>query len=68
MIRTEKDNIYRQSDGLLINKDESGYNLYMAERERLKNEQSQKQKIQELENKFNSMDHKLNLILEKLNG
>jgi hypothetical protein len=68
MKKTNIDNYYRQNDGSIINTNNAELNQYLESRKRLKHLLTQEEKMLELETKVDSLDSKLNLILEKLSN
>jgi len=66
MKKTNVPNYYKQEDGAVINTNKAELNQYLEARERLREKEKQKKRFNELENKVQNLDSKLDLILEKL--
>jgi hypothetical protein len=56
----------RQDDGCVINTNEAELNSYMEARERLRAQKEQEKKLSDLENKVESLDEKLQIILDHI--
>lgn len=68
MRKTDIPGYSKRNDGVVINNNTGELQTYMEARERLKSQKEQDQKIEELEARFENLDNKLDLIIEKLSG
>ena len=65
---TDIPNYVKQEDGAVINTNNAELNQYLEAREALKTKRDQQRRFNELEEKVEGLDNKLNLILEKLSN
>lgn len=68
MKKTNVDGYVKAENGLVINTKEAELNSFLASRQRLKDSMKDKADIGKLSKRVDSIENKLDLILEKLNG
>jgi len=68
MKKTNIPNYYKQEDGAIINTNNEELKQYLDARQNLREKEKQQKRFNELEDKVQSLDSKLDLILEKLSN
>jgi len=68
MKQTDIPGYSKRNDGVVINTNNAELQQYLEARERVRSTKEINQKVEELEERFENLDNKLDLILEKLSG
>ena len=66
VVKTDRAGFVKQDDGLVVNNNLHELDLYKAKVKELKKGDNEQKTMRKMENRFSSLEHKLDLILEKL--